>query len=304
MTVANMKIGPVTVYFGDKNGKYPDGNQVVVEGADSKVIFDTPLLANSLGAGHPVFDGTDRIILGHAHEDHAAGLHLLPEAPVQAPKQDLAAIQSVEGMMAHYGYAPATSELMREKITREFHFQPRPDATGYADGNVWELGGGVTVRSIHMPGHTVGHSVLMVEPGGIAFIGDIDLSGFGPYYGDACSDLKAFKDTLARIEHMEARVWITFHHKGVITERETFLDLLRAFRGKIDAREEDILRVIGEEGKTLEQLVTHRFMYPQSYCEVYVEDVERICLEGHLGILLEEGRVAEDGGRYRRTGNP
>ena len=39
----------------------------------------------------------------------------------------------------------------------------------------------------HMPGHTAGHTVLLVEPEGVAFIGDIDLTGFGPYYGDACS---------------------------------------------------------------------------------------------------------------------
>lgn len=302
MTVPTMKFGPVTVYFGDKNGKYPDGNQVVVEGADSKAVFDTPLLANSLGAAHPAYDGTDLILLGHTHEDHTAGLHFLPEVPVQTPHEDLAAIQSVEGMLRHYGYGPATGELMADKIAREFHFQPRPEATGYADGTVWELGGGVSVRSIHMPGHTGGHSVLMVEPGGIAFIGDIDLSGFGPYYGDACSDLKAFQDTLARIEHMEASVWITFHHKGVIEDRETFLHLLRAFRGRIDAREEDILQVIGKEGKTLEQLVAHRFMYPRSYQEVFIDDVERMCLEGHLEILTGEGRIAEEGGVYRHAG--
>ncbi|NIP74260.1 MAG: MBL fold metallo-hydrolase, partial [Gammaproteobacteria bacterium] len=72
------------------------------------------------------------------------------------------------------------------------------------------------VRAVHMPGHTRGHSVLLVEPGAIAFIGDIDLSGFGPYYADACSNLAEFRSTLERIEHLEARAWITFHHKGVV----------------------------------------------------------------------------------------
>lgn len=33
-----------------------------------------------------------------------------------------------------------------------------------------------------MLGHTAGHSALLVAPKGVAFIGDIDLSGFGPYY--------------------------------------------------------------------------------------------------------------------------
>ena len=35
------------------------------------------------------------------------------------------------------------------------------------------------VRAQHLPGHTAGHCALLVENEGLAFIGDIDLSGFG-----------------------------------------------------------------------------------------------------------------------------
>jgi glyoxylase-like metal-dependent hydrolase (beta-lactamase superfamily II) len=299
MNGPRLDIGPVTVFFGEKNGKYPDGNQVIVTGADGKAVFDTPLLANRLENG---YEGADLVILGHAHEDHCAGMHLLPGVPLYAPEADLAAVQSVAGMLAHYGYAPETAERMRVKIEREFFFRPRPDALGYADGRRWELGGGVSVRAVHMPGHTRGHSVLLVEPGPLAFIGDIDLTGFGPYYGDACSDLREFKDTLARIEHLEARAWITFHHKGVIRERATFLELLGAFRDKIDRREEAILAAIGPGGRTLSELVAHRFMYPRGYQDVFVEDAERMCLEQHLSILAEQGRVRLADGRFLRSG--
>ena len=294
-----LELGPVTVHFGEKNGKYPDGNQVVVTGADSRVLFDTPLVSNRLGAA---LDGADLLILGHVHEDHMAGVHRFPRLPLWAPQEDLAAAQSLPGMLRHYGYSPATNERMVAKITREFHFTPRPDAIGYADGRVWELGGGVSVRAIHMPGHTRGHSVLLVEPGGIAFIGDIDLSGFGPYYGDACSDLAQFRTTLARMERLDARVWITFHHKGVIGERETFLTLLRAFREKIDRRAAAILAALGPAGRTLEELVAQRFMYPPGYEDVFVEDAERKCLREHLAELLADGRARLEDGRYRAAG--
>ena len=296
MSTPVMELGPVAVHFGEKNGKYPDGNQVVVTGGEVRAIFDTPLLTNRLG---PELDGTDLVILGHVHEDHTAGVHRFDSVPVFAPEADVAALRSMEGMLRHYGYSPSVSERMRAKITKEFHFKPRPDAQSYPDGHVWELGGGVTVRSIHMPGHTRGHSVLLVEPGGIAFIGDIDLSGFGPYYGDACSDLAQFRDTLRRIEHMEASVWITFHHKGVITEREAFLALLRAYRDKIDRREQAILEALGPSGRSLDELVAHRFMYPEGYEELWVDDVERMCLEQHLAALLADGRAREEGGVYR-----
>jgi glyoxylase-like metal-dependent hydrolase (beta-lactamase superfamily II) len=299
MSSPTLQLGPVTVYFGEKQGKYPDGNQVQVRGADASVLFDTPLSAARLG---PELDGADAVILGHVHEDHTAGLQRFPATPVFVPEQDLAALQSMEGMLRHYGYAPATGEAMAEKITREFNFRPRPDALGYADGHIWELGGGVTVRALHMPGHTRGHSVLLVEPGAIAFIGDIDLSGFGPYYADACSSLAEFRQTLARIEHMPAAAWITFHHKGVVTERGVFLRLLRAFREKIEQREAAILAALGPRGRTLESLVAQRFLYPPGYQDVYVEDAERMCLRQHLAELAAEGRVREEGGLYLARG--
>ena len=299
MTAPTWEKGPVKVYFGEKNGKYPDGNQVVVTGKDTRVVFDTPLASNRMT---DVLEGADLLILGHAHEDHCAAMHRLSHVPVYAPEEDLYAIQSIEGMMAHYGYSEATLVGMREKITSEFFFEPRPDARPYQDNMAWELGGGVRIRAIHTPGHTRGHCVLMVEPGDIAFIGDIDLSGFGPYYGDACSDLNAFRDTLVRMEHLEASAWITFHHKGVVTGRDTYLELLGAFRDKIDRREAAIYDTLGAGGKTLEDLVAHRFMYPQGYSDVFLDDAERICTSQHLALLLAEGRIVEEGGVYRQAG--
>src|SRR3954468_14483920 len=71
--------GRVTVYFGDKNGKYPDGNQVIVHGSDVQAAFDTPIAANRIG---PEFEASGLVILSHVHEDHMAGLHRLPSAAV------------------------------------------------------------------------------------------------------------------------------------------------------------------------------------------------------------------------------
>jgi glyoxylase-like metal-dependent hydrolase (beta-lactamase superfamily II) len=150
-----------------------------------------------------------------------------------------------------------------------------------------------------MPGHTGGHSVLCVEPDGIAFIGDIDLSGFGPYYGDACSDLAQFLDTLERVEELEAKVWITSHHKGVVTERDQMRALLARFKHRVLEREQAIVQALDGEGKTLRELVARRFLYPPGYDEIFVDDVERKTIQEHLKLLLREGRVVEEGGRYR-----
>ena len=82
----SLSFGPVDVYLGEKSGKYPDGNQVLVRGADTLAAFDTPLVANRIGAA---LEAADLVILGHVHEDHIAGLHRLPRARVLAPQGDL-----------------------------------------------------------------------------------------------------------------------------------------------------------------------------------------------------------------------
>ena len=297
MSVPSLALGPVTVYFGEKSGKYPDGNQVVVRGRDAVTAFDTPLVANRLG---PVLDTVDMVILGHAHEDHMAALHRIPRTPVYAPNEDLAAVQSWEGLAKHYGYRPHVLPAMRAKIERDFHYVPRPDAIGYADGQLWDLGG-VQVRSVHMPGHTAGHSVLLVEPGGIACIGDIDLTGFGPYYGDGCSSLSAFRRTLDTIADLPAQVWVTYHHKGVITDRAKFLELLAAFTEKIDRRERRILDALSAQPRSLDELGSRRFLYPPDYADLYIDDAERKTLIEHLDELVAAGRVALRDGVYSRV---
>ena len=296
MEVPVIRLGPVSVYLGEKSGKYPDGNQVTVRGADTLVAFDTPLVANRLGEE---LLAADLVVLGHVHEDHIAGLHRLPRARVCVHEADVEAARSWEGLARHYGYAPAVLQGMRTKIEREFHYAPRPDAQAYRDGATWSLGGGVTVRAIHAPGHTSGHCVLLVEPEGVAFIGDIDLSSFGPYYGDATSSLAAFRRTLAAVKEIPARAWITSHHKGVVTEHDTFLQLLQAFGARLDAREEAIAAFLRAHPATLEELVAHRFVYPKHLNDLFYEDAERRTITQHLDSLALAGRAREADGRWR-----
>lgn len=293
---AVLRHGPASVYVGEKSGKYPDGNQVTVRGADSLAAFDTPLVANRLG--RELLDA-DLVILGHVHEDHMAGLHRLRHAPVHVHEADLEAARSWQGLARHYGYGEAVLKGMKTKIEREFHYAPRPDAQPYRDGASWDLGGGVTVRAIHMPGHTSGHCVLLVEPGGIAFIGDIDLSSFGPYYGDATSSLADFRRTLAAVKDIPARIWITSHHKGVITQRETFLALLKAFASRLDAREQAIADFLRRRPSTLAELVAHRFVYPRDLDGLFYADAERRTIGQHLEALALAGRAVAEAGRWR-----
>ncbi len=287
-----LRFGAVTIHLGEKSGKYPDGNQVIVKGGGLRVAFDTPLGSNRIGSD---FEEVDLVILGHAHEDHMAGLHRLPRAAIQVHQADLRAVQSWSGLSDHYGYPPAVLAEMKTLIERDFHYVPRPDATAYSHGQCWDLGGGVRIRAHHLPGHTSGHSALIVESEGVAFIGDIDLTGFGPYYGDATSSLKDFRRSLAEVATLDARVWVTSHHRAVITDRNRFLADLAAFAARIDQRNEKLVAYLREGPQNLTELARRRLLYPPGFSLPYVESAERNSIRMHLEELVDQGIARRSG---------
>ena len=291
--------GRVSVFFGAQNGKYPDGNQVLVAGADTRAALDALPVANRIG---PDFDAADLVIMGHVHEDHMAGLHRLPRAPVHVHEDDLEAARSWDGLVAAYGVEdPERVREMEIQFRRDFFYAPRPDALGYKDGARWDLGG-ARVQAIHMPGHTAGHCVLLVEPEGVAYIGDIDLTGFGPYYADASSSLGGFRRSLTRLPDIPAKVWVTAHHRGVYTDRDRLLRDLAAYEAKIAEREQKLLAMLGDRPKTLPQLVAERLLYPSNFNGPWVEAAETRTISQHLDELLADGRVREESdGLYRAS---
>lgn len=290
-TVSRFDLGRVSVFLGDKSGKYPDGNQVLIRGSDTLTALDTPIVSNVIG---PEFDATELVVLGHVHEDHMAGLHRLPHARVYAPMADLPAVQSWEGFAAVMGARDKNAqEETLAYFQSKFFYAPRPDAQGYEDGATWELGGS-RIRAFHMPGHTAGHTVLLIEPEGMAFIGDIDLTGFGPYYGDAGSSLQAFRRTLKKLPDIPAKVWVTSHHRGVYTDRERFLADLTAFAAKFDERNDRLLAYLKQAPQTLDELVEKRLLYPPGFEAPWVVMAEHRTIARHLDEMMTDERVRID----------
>ena len=288
---ADWQRGAVSVYLGAQSGKYPDGNQVIVQGPQMRVAFDTPRVANRIG---PVLDAVDLVILGHVHEDHMAGLHRVPQAHVQVHQADLAAAQSWAGLSAHYGYPQEVLDALHALIVADFDYQPRPDATAYLDGAVWDLGAGVRIRAHHLPGHTSGHCALVIESEGVAFIGDIDLTGFGPYYGDATSSLAQFRESLRRVADLDASAWVTSHHRAIVTDRARFLGDLQRFASKIDERSDRLLAYLQDGPQTRDELAARRLLYPPGFHLPYVESAERRTIGMHLDELAQQGQVVQD----------
>ncbi len=259
------------------------------------IIDPSVTVAAAGGVDLPV----DAIINSHAHEDHLAGNATFPDARVHIHADDLYGAQSIDGMLDGYGLVGQARDDFRETLLTEFHYSPRPDAQTFQDGHVWDLGG-VTIEAVHLPGHTAGHSGFRIS-GGVFFLSDIDLTGFGPYYGDVFSSLDDFENSLIKVREEEADHYVTFHHKGVIEGRETFLEMLDAFHAVIHRRHTAMLEYLGEP-HTIDEMVVTRFVYRPHVEHVFADQVERRTAELHVARMLDRGEASEvDPGRFQRV---
>jgi len=285
----------VSVLVGDANGAYPSGNSLLVKGRAETLIIDPSVTVVERG-GAPV--PVDAVVNSHSHEDHVAGNGLFTDARIHVHAEDLPGVHSLQGLMDVYGLP--VDHVFATEVVEHFHYAPRPDAEGFVDGHVFDLGGGTTVEAVHLPGHTRGHSGFRVSDR-VFFLSDIDLTGFGPYYGDVWSDLDDFEASLLKVRDEDADYYVTFHHKGVIEGREQFLGLLDGFTAVIDRRHAAMLDYLAEP-RSLEEMAEHRFIYRPHVESSFVGTVEERSAELHVARMLQRGEAIEvEPGRFQRS---
>jgi len=286
----------VSVLVGAENGQYPSGNTLLVRGASESVVIDPSVDVIKRG-GVPV--AIDAVLNSHSHEDHVACNGFFGNARVHIHEADLDGIRSLSGLMDIYGFDGETRRKFEKVVVEQFHFTPRPDASGFSDGHVFDLGG-LSIEAVHLPGHTRGHSGFRVSDD-VFFLSDIDLTGFGPYYGDAWSDLEDFEESLRRVRDEEAAWYVTFHHKGVIEGRARFLEMIDAFTSVIDRRHGEMLDFLAEP-HSIEDMAEHRFIYRPHVENLFVREVETRSAQMHVDRMLRRGEASMvEPGRYLRS---
>lgn len=277
----------VSVLVGENDGRYPTGNSLVIRGDGESVIIDPSVTVASRGGASIEIDA---VINSHAHEDHMAGNRLYADARLHIHEADAIGAKSIEGLMEVYGLDAETSGIWAAEISEQFNYLGRPDAQGFTDGHVWDLGN-IQIESVHLPGHTRGHSGFRVS-GGVFFLSDIDLTGFGPYYGDAWSDLEQFEASLVKVRDEDAEVYVTFHHRGIIQGRDRFIELLDEFHAVIGRRHDAMLAFLAEP-KTIDAMVVKRFIYRPHVEAVFANSVERRCATMHVARMLARAEATE-----------
>lgn len=289
------KVGPVEI-MGD-DGRVPFSTSLIISGEDHSSVIDC-------GAGFKTFAYMQRahhiknIYFTHHHIDHMWGAQLFPEAekfinPLDLKKiSDIDEIAKSEGIYAVYEEAEvkAWKEEQQKRDFGERIVNPRTleVSNTYEYGETVDMSG-VDVVFLHAPGHTEGFCIPYIPDYGILHVGDIDLTTFGPYYGDADSDINQFIDSAKKTLEVDAKYFVTSHHKGIFL-RDEYEKALHKYLTVIERREEAIKDAIRKGCPPKDLANREIFYYQKQSAEFPVRRKnEKISIAKHLQRLIRQG---------------
>lgn len=278
-----LRLGPHTVQLRSASGgAYPDANPLLVTGADRTALIDGCLHAS------PATVDADLLLVSHYHEDHTVDAGAAREVWVH--EDDAEAVRT----SAAFARAMGLAEDELAQVVEEFRWEPVAGARTFVDGDVFDLGGGVTITALHLPGHTPGHAGFRIEPDGVVFLGDVDLSSFGPLYSDHDSRIADFRRTLARCAELDADVYATAHHKGPYFDRDEYARVLAQYAAVLDRREAAVIALLEEGATTAAQMVGRGVVYRPGRRPLFADRVEESSCGKHLDDLVARGLVRVD----------
>jgi hydroxyacylglutathione hydrolase len=276
------RIGPIIIIEGPNNSKVPYSRSVFID-CPEKVLIDTGAEPQALLTLKEQY-GVELIVNTHYHPDHTLHNHLFPEIPKWINPIEFEMVKSIEGIAKGNGvyqeWGPEGIEIFRKFVSQDWANSLGGITGTYQYELVYRFGDIKTIF-LHMPGHTKGYSCPYFPDFGIVFVGDFDMTSFGPWYFGTDGDINEFIDSCNRLLSINADTFITGHHKGIFSRQE-FEQAMGNYLAIIDARDQTINRYV-QQGMDFEELTNIGIFYPKNALNnLIMKTWERSGMRKHL----------------------
>ena len=194
--------GRVSVLIGADEGRYPSGNSLVVRGDGEAVIIDPSVTVVEHGGVAGADRRRDRVAQPRGPPGRQRAVQRGPRPHPRARPAGRPQPRRSDGRVRAGRRGARAVHATRSSRSSTTPRAPTPTVSPTATCGT---SAATQVEAVHLPGHTRGHSGFRIS-GGVFFLSDIDLTGFGPYYGDVWSDLEDFERSLDVVRGEEADV--------------------------------------------------------------------------------------------------
>ena len=290
-----IELAPNIFYIpGKNNSRFPYCACLYLRGKKLRVLIDAGMGVKNLA---PVKEmGIDLLILTHCHIDHRLTRQEIFDVPVWCHESEAIFLKDREYFFTSMGLKRSGLDL-----AGLFDFAHGMFGTeiehGLVDGERIDLGG-ITLETIHTPGHTPGHIAFFIPEHDLLFSGDIDLTPFGPFYGHDFADIDDFLASIEKLKQVEAKMVISGHagpFNGNLPER------FREYGEVIHSRDRLLLEKLNQP-KSVDDFKGSNLFY-KTYPDFpeLIRWFELVHIEKHLMRLKNMGKVRQKNDKWIRA---
>jgi len=290
-----IEIAPNIYYIkGENQSRFPYCACLYLKGRKFRVLIDAGMGAKNLAPVKKM--GIDLLILTHCHIDHRLSRMEIANVPVWCHEKEEIYFQNRGHFFTAMGLKRSGLDLNGLFDFAHGMFETKIDHR-LTDGERIDLGG-ITLETIHTPGHTPGHMSFFIPEHDLLFSGDIDLTPFGPFYGHDFADISDFLSSIDNLKQVQAQMVVSGHagpFNGNLPER------FSAYGKVILSRDRLLLDKLSRL-KSIEDFRGGHLFY-KAYPDFpdLIRWFELVHIEKHLNRLKALGKVRMEGDRWIRA---
>lgn len=281
---------------GANGGKYPDCHSLFIK--DNISVIIDPACREEVMQEIASGPGVDIVLNTHYHEDHRVFNYKFGDAQLFVHELDAHGYGSLEDFIAGFSVVnnPTLKELWTAFMLDSCKYRPYKVDKTFTDGFEIDLGS-TLLQVVHTPGHSSGHCCFFFPKESVAYLGDIDLTSFGPWYASKTSGIDEFLSSVDKIRDLRPSTVVTSHGDGLITENvderlETYADI-------IHRRDGMILDFLTQK-RTLDDILDLEIIYrrKQKAPDAFFYWDDRWMIEMHLERLIRNGKIKKHNKNY------
>ncbi len=278
-------------------GKFPLAYAFLVLGTDTRALLD-PGCGPAACARVKTEYGVDTVINSHCHPDHVSGNHIFSDRELMVPAQRREEVGSIKRLSRRLmGPDPTVRKHWEHFVQEKLGLADYTPTQTFQDGDILDFGG-ISLEAVHTPGHLADHYCFREPVENIWLTFDMDMTKFGPFYGNPEADIHQFRASLETVRAAAPRVVASSHRLPVT---ENISEEIRLFGERFDRNERRLLRVL-DRPRSLEEICGQRPLFGKYLpgMKVLYAFFEKTMIEKHLQDLLGRGDIILQDGKYGR----